>query len=67
MTKPKTFILKKKDNLDDEKIKCALGNREFWFLAGQDSRDCCVFTSDFGIRGINLSLTHISAKFKQLY
>ena len=32
-------------NLDEEKIECTLGNREFGFLAGHAGRDCCVFIS----------------------
>ena len=30
-------------SLDEEKIEYALGNRNIWFLAGQESRKCCVF------------------------
>ena len=36
------------------------------FLAGQESRECYIFISDIGIRGIYLSLTLGTAKFKQL-
>ena len=28
---------------DEEKIECALGNRDFGFLAGQESRQACCF------------------------
>ena len=41
--------------LDEEKIECALGTRDIWFLAGQESRECCIIISDVGIRGIYLS------------
>ena len=34
--------------------------------AGQESRDCFDFISDVGFRGIYLSLTLGTAKFKQL-
>ena len=34
---------KKMYNLDEEEIECALGNKDFWFLAGQESREYCVF------------------------
>ena len=30
-------------NQDEEKIECALGNRDFGFLAGQESREACCF------------------------
>ena len=53
-------------NLDEEKIECAVGDRDIWFLAGQESRECCIFISYVGIRGIYLSLTLGKAKFKQL-
>ena len=36
------------------------------FLAGQERRECCVFTSDVEIRGNYLSLTLGTAEFKQL-
>ena len=39
------FIIKKMYN-QEEKIECALGNREFCFMAGQERRKCCVFISD---------------------
>ena len=40
-------------SLDEEKIECALGNREVWFLAGQkESQECCILTSDVRIRDI---------------
>ena len=40
-----SISLRKEDvySLDKEKIKCELGNRDIWFLAGQESRECCVF------------------------
>ena len=41
---------------DEEMIECALGDMEICVLAGQESRECCVFISDVGIRGIYLSL-----------
>ena len=40
--------------------------QEVLFLAGQESRERFVFISDVGIRGIYLSLTLGTAKFKQL-
>ena len=51
-------------SLDGEKIECVLGKREIWFLAGQVSRECCIFISDVGILGIYLFLTLGAAKFK---
>ena len=36
------------------------------FLEGQESRDCFDFISDNEIRGIYMSLTLGTAKFKQL-
>ena len=36
------------------------------FLAGQESRECCVFITDVWTRGIYLSLTLGTVKFKQL-
>ena len=33
-------------NLDEENIECALGNYGCLFLAGQESRELCVFISD---------------------
>ena len=48
--------VKKMFNIYEEK-ECALGNKEFCFLAGQESQECCVFVSDVGIRGIYWSLT----------
>ena len=29
-------------NLNDEKIECAFGNKEYFFFAGQESREGCV-------------------------
>ena len=49
-------------SLDEEKIECALGNRDIWFLAGQESRECSIFIADVGIRGFYLSLTLSAAK-----
>ena len=46
----------------EESIECVLGNREIWFLAG----NVVFFSDDSGIRGIYLSLTLGTAKFKQL-
>ena len=37
-----------------------------FILAGQESRECCVFISDVGICGIYLYLTLGTANFKQL-
>ena len=52
-------------SLDEEKIACALGGRDIWFLAGQESREYCIFISDdVGIRGIYLSLVLGTSKFK---
>ena len=45
--------------LDEEKIECALGHKEYGFWQGKK-------TKNFGIRCINLSLTLGTAKFKQL-
>jgi len=54
-------------SLDVEKIECALGIREIWFLTGQkESQECCILISDVRIWGIYLSLTLGTAKFKQL-
>jgi len=33
-------------SLDEEKIECVLGNRDILLLAGQESRECCIFISD---------------------
>ena len=45
-------------SLDEEKIECTLGNREIWFLAGQEGREL-YFISDVGIRGIYLTLNRL--------
>jgi len=37
---------------------------EVFFLAGQESRECCVFISDVGISGMYLSLIDCTTKFK---
>ena len=37
-----------------------------FFSVGQENRECCIFTSDVRIRGIHLSLTLGSSKFKQI-
>ena len=50
-------------SLDEEKIECALGNREIWFLPMQEIQECCISLSDVGTCSIHLSLT---AKFRQL-
>ena len=42
---------------NEEKIECALGNRDIRFLAGQESQECLIFISDVRIRGIYYSLT----------
>ena len=52
------FSQKKMINLDEEKIECALGNREFWL--GKKTENGVVI-SNVGTRGIYLSLT--TAKF----
>ena len=41
-------------------------NREIWFLAGQENQKCCIFITNVGIRGIYLSLTLGTVKFKRL-
>ena len=51
-------------SLDKEKIECALGKREIWFLAGQECRECCKFIYDVGIRGIYLSLTLVTPQIQ---
>ena len=38
-------------NQDEGKIECAV-DREIFFLAGQERRDCFDFIFDVGIRGI---------------
>ena len=55
------------NSLDEERVKCELRNRIFWFLAWQESRECCIFISDVGFRGIYLSdwINHVlSRNFK---
>ena len=56
----------KDGSLDEEKIECVLGHREIWYLAGQESRECCIRFSDVGSRGIYVSLILGTATFKQL-
>ena len=51
-------------SLNEENIEYALGNRDLWFLAGRDIRDCFIFYFYVWIRGIYLSLTLGNAKFK---
>ena len=41
-----TIITKKKYNLNEEMVKCALGNMDIWFLAEQERQECCIFISD---------------------
>ena len=41
----------KDGSLDEEKIECVLGHREIWYLAWQESRECCIRFSDVGSRG----------------
>ena len=54
-------------NLDEEMIEFALGNRALFFWQGKKAYNVvCFFISDIGIRGIYLSLTLGSAKFKQI-
>ena len=48
-------------NLDEVKIVCALGNKEFFWQGKDRIRE---FNSDVGIRGIYLSLTLGIADFK---
>ena len=53
-------------NPDEKIIECALGKKEF-FLAGQESLECCVFISDVGTRVyLSLTLGTWSGQFKQL-
>ena len=42
-------IRKKVFNLDEEKLECAHWKQRDLCLAGQDSRECCVFISDVAI------------------
>ena len=61
------YHMRKLFYLDEEKIEFALGNREFCFLAGQQSQECFFFyISNIGIHDIYLSLTLGAAKFKKL-
>ena len=54
-------------SLDEEKTECTLGNREIWHLAGQESQESCVlFLTSEWAAFTYLSLTHGTAKFKQL-
>ena len=54
-------------NLDEEMIEFALGNRALFFWQDKKAYNVvCFFISDIGIRGIYLSLTLGSAKFKQI-
>ena len=53
-------------NLDEEKLKCALSNRNFFFFGKARKLKMLYFESDVGIRCIYLSLTLGTAKFKQL-
>ena len=50
-------------NLDEEKIECALGNKEFCFWQGKKVENVLFFISYVGSRGIYLSLTH-GAKYE---
>ena len=58
------FFLKKRFNQDEEKIECALGNRDFW--QDKKAEKLVVFISDVGICGIYLSLHLGTAKFELL-
>ena len=51
-------------NLDEEKIECALGNKEFCFWQGKKAENVLFFISYVGSRGIYLSPTHGTAKCK---
>ena len=53
---------KKMFSLDEENIFVHLAT----FLVEQESRECFVYISDIGTRGIYLFLTLGTAKFKQL-
>ena len=53
-------------NLDKEKIEFALVNRALVFWQGKEAEHAVFFISGVEIRGIYLSLTLGSAKFKQL-
>ena len=57
---PRPFfsLQKKMFNLDEEKIECAIGNKEL-FLAGQESLKWRVAISDVRTRGMSLSLQFI--------
>ena len=72
-THPGNQTLKKEDvhiwcNLGEEKIEFALGNKEFCFWQGKKaSRKYFDFISDVWARGIYLSLTLGTAKFKHLH
>ena len=48
----------------DQKIERALGNKEFCFFGRARMPRMVCFISDIGTCGINLSLTHGTAKFK---
>ena len=61
-----TFNRTKMYSRDKEKIECTLGNRDIWFLAGQESRECFVF---YFLRRDSRHLffsDFFTAKFKQL-
>ena len=60
------FVIAGKKILNqDEKRMCTW--QQVLFLAGYKNRESCVYISAVGIRGIFLSLTLGTAKFKQLY
>ena len=44
--------LKMQNVLDEEKIECALRNKEIWFLVGLESENVVYFIYDVGIHGI---------------
>ena len=51
-------------NIDEEKIKFTLGNKDFVFF--EKVKNVVLFISDVGIRGIYLALTFGTVEFKQL-
>ena len=57
---------KKMFNQDEEKIKCALENREICFWQGKKAEIVVFFIYDIRICGIYLSMALGTEKFKQL-
>ena len=56
--------MKEDDSLDEDKM-CTWQEGDL-VLAGQESRECCIFISDVRTCGIYLSLTLSTTKFNQL-